>query len=237
MYEHFPRSQLVDNYEESSFSYSPSGSASTDIQRLNEAAKSSTGYLGRNLARAGSEANVLQTQRGNLENQQTFDPWGYYRPAAAEALAGQVSQGNPTDVWRNKLTNMMEGEFTPDDPSYKFRFQQGQQATERSLATKGLLNSGNAALALQEHGQQAASQEYGNQFERVLKGMMGVESQYNSQQGRLMELAGVNIGPSVLSNHMLGASSQASENNYRSAVDRGIASTENTNPYAGYRFG
>lgn len=46
------------------------------------------------------------------------------------------------------------------DPSYQFRFQQGQGAAENILAHAGALRTGNAAKALTDYGQQAASQEY-----------------------------------------------------------------------------
>ena len=46
------------------------------------------------------------------------------------------------------------------DPSYQFRFKQGQGAAENILAHSGALRTGNAAKALTDYGQQAASQEY-----------------------------------------------------------------------------
>ena len=53
------------------------------------------------------------------------------------------------------------------DPSYKFRFDQGQQALERSASAKGYLNSGNLLHDLQTYGQQSASQEYNNEYNRL----------------------------------------------------------------------
>lgn len=62
--------------------------------------------------------------------------------------------------------------------AYKFRFNQGQQALERSAASKGMLNSGNTLAALADYGQGAASQEYGNEFNR-LSSAVGQRNQYN----------------------------------------------------------
>ncbi len=62
--------------------------------------------------------------------------------------------------------------------AYKFRFNQGQQALERSAASRGMLNSGNTLAALADYGQGAASQEYGNEFNR-LSGAVGQRNQYN----------------------------------------------------------
>jgi hypothetical protein len=122
------------------------------------------------------------------------DPWSKYRAASGDNLA-TMAQTDPSDFYRNKLQEMSSGTFTPDDPSYKFRLEQGQQATERSLASKGLLNSGNAAIELQNYGQQAASQEYGAQFDRMLKGLSGVSTQYDTRIKQLMNMAGVGLDP------------------------------------------
>ena len=125
------------------------------------------------------------------------DPWGYYRPGAADNLAKFAGQEDPSNIFRSKLTQMASGQFSPDDPSYKWRLEQGQQAVERSLGARGLLNSGNAAIELQQYGQGAASQEYAAQFSRLLQGMQGVESQYNSQFSRLSQMAGISLDPTA----------------------------------------
>lgn len=52
------------------------------------------------------------------------------------------------------------------DPSYQFRFGQGMDALNRNLAASGSLDSGRAMQAAMDLGQQMASQEYGNAFER-----------------------------------------------------------------------
>lgn len=250
-----------------------SGNQQTDINNLYGAASEARGYMGPHTARAGSPSIALMEEAARLEQQRDYDPWGYYRPAAAKSLAGQMGRKDPSNAfrqqlatmlgqqpqegedpaveWRDKLTAMMSGEFNPDDPSFKFRFEQGQKAAERSLAARGLLNSGNAAAELQAYGQSLASTEYGNQFERVLQGMTGVENQFNTQQNRLqanygdqynrvlqgmlgteqqydaqqrrlMDLAGVGVGPGVLSNQSLGMFSQVSKNNYLNQESAGI---------------
>lgn len=210
-----------------------SGNAQQDINNL--AVERDNAYATKGLF-AG---HTLDTQRSQLVQQQMYDPFGYYRPQAAANLSSQMGREDPSNIFREKLTGMLDGTFAPDDPSYQFRLEQGQQALERSQGSRGLLNSGNAALELQEYGQGMASQEYESQFERLLKGMMGVEDQYNTQQNRLMDLAGVGIGPGVLSNNNLGFSTLASENAYRSNVDKGIGSTMRGSDdlYAGYSFG
>lgn len=61
-----------------------------------------------------------------------------------------------------------------DDPNsiqqsaaYKFRVGQGQEALQRSLGARGMLNSGNRLMDLTKYGQDMASQEYDNQFGRL----------------------------------------------------------------------
>lgn len=76
------------------------------------------------------------------------------------------------------------------DPSYQFRLSQGMQGTERSLAARGLLNSGNALAELTNYAQGAASQEYQNQFSRLFALS---QDQYNRalgiNQNRFQQLA------------------------------------------------
>jgi hypothetical protein len=64
-------------------------------------------------------------------------------------------------------------DFTPSDlttdPSYQWRLDQGQQALERSAAAKGGLQSGGFMKDLTNYAQGAASQEYGNEYQRYMQ--------------------------------------------------------------------
>jgi hypothetical protein len=55
------------------------------------------------------------------------------------------------------------------DPSYSWRFDEGQRAVDNSAAARGGALSGNALRDLTNYGQGAASQEYGNEFQRWLQ--------------------------------------------------------------------
>jgi hypothetical protein len=159
---------------------------------LREAQRDSRGYMGDNLSLAGSQAAGFAGQVGALEQQRGVDPWSFYRGGAADTLSKYADPNrDPSNYYRNRLQQMSEGEFAPDDPSYQWRLQQGQQTVERSLASRGLLGSGNAGIELLQYGQGAASQEYGAQFNRLLQALGGVEEQYSAQQNRLMKLAGI----------------------------------------------
>ena len=53
------------------------------------------------------------------------------------------------------------------DPGYQFRMDEGMRALEGSAAARGGLLSGGFARAVTEYGQNMASQEYGNIFDRL----------------------------------------------------------------------
>jgi anti-sigma28 factor (negative regulator of flagellin synthesis) len=55
------------------------------------------------------------------------------------------------------------------DPSYQFRLGQGANALDMSAASKGMLMSGAQAKAITQYGQNFASQEYTNAYNRSLQ--------------------------------------------------------------------
>jgi hypothetical protein len=79
-------------------------------------------------------------------------------------------------------------DYTPSDlttdPSYQWRLNQGQQALERSAAAKGGLESGGFMKDLTNYAQGAASQEYGNAYNRYMQNR-------TSKVNELQSLAGV----------------------------------------------
>jgi hypothetical protein len=80
------------------------------------------------------------------------------------------------------------GATESNDPGYQFRLQQGQQALENSAAARGGLLTGNTGQALEQYGQNYASNEYGNVYNRAMNDYnTNVLGPYN----RLSALAGV----------------------------------------------
>lgn len=74
--------------------------------------------------------------------------------------------------------------------AYKFRVGQGQEALQRSLGARGLLNSGNRLTELTKYGQDMASQEYDNQYNR-LGSLLGNYSQgYTADKNSNVNLYG-----------------------------------------------
>ena len=75
------------------------------------------------------------------------------------------------------------------DPSYAWRFQQGQQATQNAIAAGlgGASVGGSALKAINDYGQNAASQEYSNAYNRFMQ-------QAQLQTGALQNIAGTGAG-------------------------------------------
>ena len=123
-------------------------------------------------ANAANRAADLQMQQ--FERQvELQEPW---RQAGITAL--------------NKLIPMST-EYTPfgmkqfqQDPGYAFRMQEGMKALERSAAARGGLLSGGMLKGAQRYGQDLASQEYMNAFNRY-------QAERNAQLNPLQSLAGV----------------------------------------------
>lgn len=59
-------------------------------------------------------------------------------------------------------------EFGETDPSYQWRFNQGREALEQSAAARGGYFSGQTGMDLEQYGQNMASQEYQDEFNRHL---------------------------------------------------------------------
>lgn len=103
------------------------------------------------------------------------------------------------------------------DPGYAFREQQGMKALQQQLAAGGLRGSGTALKAGQQFGQNLASQEYGNAYNRfmanranqigLLQGGVGSgltatggQGQLAGQAANLYSGTGANIANTMLAN-------------------------------------
>ena len=115
-----------------------------------------------------------------------------------------------------RALNKLEGasDYTPfgmdqfqQDPGYAFRMSEGMKALERGAAARGSLMSGATMKGLQRYGQDFASQEYTNAFNRY-----GIERE--RRLNPLQSLAGVG----QTSTNQLGAAGQ----NYANAAGQAI---------------
>lgn len=108
-------------------------------------------------------------------------------------------------------------DFTTD-PSYQFRFNEGQKAVNNSLAGRGSFLSGAALKAIQKYGQGAASQEYGAQFNR-LSGLAGTGQTSVQNTNALGANAAQGIGNSL---EGIGNVNAAASNNWGNMINQGF---------------
>ena len=74
--------------------------------------------------------------------------------------------GNTTAKGYGSMGEQFSADKFVADPSYAFRLSEGQKALDASAAARGGLLSGNTLKATVDYGQNAASQEYQNAFNR-----------------------------------------------------------------------
>jgi hypothetical protein len=106
----------------------------------------------------------------------------------------------------NALAKMQKGVVSDYmDPSYQFRLGEGMKALERQAAARGGLISGGALKAAQRYGQDYASQEFGNAYNR-LAAMAGIGQTATGAMGN----AAGNFGANAGQNYMGAANARAS---------------------------
>lgn len=137
----------------------------------------------RRSARAVSQAQAKNEEFARwLDEQQAKDtqPW---RDIGLRALQDMETKSNAGafDIGKIDIT---------EDPGFEYRYNMGQKQLDRSAAARGRLLSGATLRASQREGQELASQEYGNAFNRRL-------ATVNNDWGRYATMAG--IGQNALS--------------------------------------
>jgi hypothetical protein len=124
----------------------------------------------------------LLAQRSTLEEQLAFQKMMYeqtradfapYRESGTanlnqlNTLLGIGGNTGAADYGRFATADFTPANFLANqDPGYGFRMSEGLKAVDRQAAARGGLISGNALKASQAFGQDMASQEYGNAFNR-----------------------------------------------------------------------
>ena len=114
--------------------------------------------------------------------------------AAADPFASQRAQ------YQTQLSSLMSGNYNmSSDPSYNYQLQQGTDNLNRGLAASGAIGSGQQMAELQTYGQNMASTDFSNQYQR------------------LAQLAGGNIGSPAEAGQIL-ANQQGSQQSAASAL-------------------
>ena len=142
------------------------------------------------------------------QTRKDLDP---YKQAGATSLSQMMGQMTPDGYFNQTYT----GQDIYSDPSYQFRLQQGQNAIQSSAAAQGGLLSGATLKALQNYGQESASQEYSNAYNRFnadqtnrynrLSNLVGIGQNAAAQVGN----AGAQTAQAVANNTMQGANALA----------------------------
>ena len=132
-----------------------------------------------------------------------------------------------------------------NDPGYQARLKLGTDAIQRSAAARGGILTGGTAKALNQFGQDYASNEYGNVYNRALTGFQTDYNQYNNDQNtifnRLAAISGVgqnaannlaSVGQNTanaVSSNLLGTAANMGQqyNNAAAANASGIAAGTN----------
>lgn len=165
------------------------------------------GKAAKTQANSADQASAIQ--QANFE--QTREDLMPYKQAGDTSLNQLMGQMTPDGYFNQTYT----GQDIYSDPSYQFRLQQGQDAIQSGAAAQGGLLSGATLKALQNYGQESASQEYGNAYNRFnadqtnrynrLSNLVGIGQNAAAQVGN----AGAQTAQAVANNTMQGANALA----------------------------
>lgn len=119
------------------------------------------------MAQAMQAAQAQQAlERGQQQATAAYQPYQQFGTEATNRLA--VLMGLRPGVDSGSLMQQPTINQLQMDPGYAFREQQGMQAVNRTAAAQAGLQSGSALKAAQRFGQDLASQEYGNAYNRFM---------------------------------------------------------------------
>ena len=137
---------------------------------------------------AGAQASAT-SQAADLQSQVAREQLALQQRVYEEGVARQQPWLKAGEQALNKLVPLTDyqqfgmNQFQAD-PGYGFRMSEGMKALERSAAARGGLLSGSTLKATQRFGQDLASQEYQNAFNRY-------QAERQARLGPLQSLAGV----------------------------------------------
>lgn len=153
---------------------------------LSEFMGTDTNYNALNAQQASTDRAVGEQRRQYDQTRADNEPWR----TTGEKYLGELDN-SMGDL--NRTFTMSDFQA---DPGYQFRMSEGQKALERSASAKGRLNSGATMKALTRYGQDFASNEFNNAYNRFtndqtnrfnrlssLSGLGQVANQNNQQSG------------------------------------------------------
>lgn len=147
------------------------------------AASAYSAYNGKKAAKKAADAQVEAAEKASNtememfeQNREDMKPW---RDAGTVALS-QMLAGTKDGGEFNR--NFTMADFVKD-PGYQFRMDQGQQALERGAAARGGVLNGGALREATRYGQDYASNEFNNSYNRF-------NNDLTTRFGRLSSIAG-----------------------------------------------
>ena len=140
--------------------------------------------VGSSLIGANAAGEAASTQAGAADRaaelqRQQFDRQVELQAPWREAGIGALNKLIPLSDYQKFGMDQFQA-----DPGYAFRMSEGMKALERSAAARGGLMGGATGKALTRYGQDVASQEYQNAFNRY-------QAERQARLGPLQSLAGV----------------------------------------------
>ena len=178
--------------------------AGTQADAANNAANLQAQQAANSLAEQKREYDIQQ------KNEAPFLATG--QDASRQLQAGLQPGGSLVQPWTNSFTaptNVTE----QNDPGYQFRLQQGQQMLENSAASRGSLLSGNTATAEQQYGQDYASNEYSNVYNRALTEYQNKYNIFQNNQANQFNRLSTAAGGGQVAAGQLGQQGQAAASN------------------------
>ena len=171
-----------------------------------------SGYMGSQAAKKASKAQVAATESANATQREIFreqqalqEPFRQAEMAKQAALMQRLGIGGDTGAgpYGDLSSGFMPANFmTQMDPGYNFRFEEGMKALERKMAASGMTQSGAAMKAATRYGQDYASNEFNNAFQRY----------QTSRNATLNPLMGGSAATNTLTTALGGMGNQISEN-------------------------
>lgn len=176
---------------------------------------------GASLLGAGISANASSQaagQEANAANNASQTQWNMYQDekntAAPWVTAGQSGLAQLQSAMPD-LTRQFTAQDFQSNPGYQFQLQQGQQAIQRSAASKGLLNSVGTQQNLDAYSQGMANTDYqqalgnftANQQQRY--NMLSGLSQQGLAGATMTNQAAMNAGNNISNNQMAAGNAQA----------------------------
>lgn len=133
-----------------------------------------SGYMGQQAAKESAQTQADAQQRAlDLQRDIYLSQLGLQQPFREAGVTAQNRlldllglSANKTAPGYGSLSQDFGMQQFQADPGYAFRLAEGQKALERSAAARGGLLSGSALKGAQRFGQDLASQEYQNAFNR-----------------------------------------------------------------------